>query len=141
MSVNPPWSLSVAYLNHARNIYSCWKMYCVFSIVVLNHSTHDLNDLCHDSILFLFHITILSCQHGLSNTKLRFYSFFIQQYMNVITKGSIWGCCLDVITKGSGWGCCLSFAYFFPNFSLVLLIKVLLIKKKRVAPEALSVTR
>ena len=29
-----------------------------------------------------------------------------------------------------GWGCCLCFAYFLPNFSLVLLIKSLLIKEK-----------
>ena len=39
------------------------------------------------------------------------------------------GCCLNIITKSSGWGCCLICAYLFPNFSLVLLIKVLLIKK------------
>ena len=33
------------------------------------------------------------------------------------------------ISKSSAWGCCLAFAWFFVNFSLALLIKVLLIKK------------
>ena len=32
-------------------------------------------------------------------------------------------------SKNSAWGCCLAFAWFFANFSLTLLIKVLLIKK------------
>ena len=41
------------------------------------------------------------------------------------------GVLLKCVNVGSpAWGCCLSFAYFFPNFSLALLIKVLLIKRK-----------
>ena len=35
----------------------------------------------------------------------------------------------DMSLEDPGWGCCLCFAYFLPNFSLVLLIKSLLTKK------------
>ena len=45
---------------------------------------------------------------------------------------------LNMFVKSSASGCCLGFAYFFPNFSLAVLIKVLLVKEKHVYRKAVQ---
>ena len=56
------------------------------------------------------------------------FHFHCNQSYNIIRTS--WLVYLDIFVKRSASGCCLAFASFFANFSLALLIKVLLIKKR-----------
>ena len=120
-------------------------------IIILRHLLYLLLYLCLclDLDLFLWYICDLfsfsssfslwvivssdECRHTCS------FAYFLEyaHYVWMITwmkNVKFWN------NKSSATGCCLAFAWFLANFSLALLIKVLLIKKKSVYHKDMCIT-
>ena len=73
-------------------------------------------------VIVINHITSSKQVHLFSCTFLENLLLFLNE--NLDEEGELFS-----NSQNSTWGCCFAFAWFFANFSLALLIKVLLIKK------------
>ena len=127
-------------LNFSRTKLQMLLRCCLISIFILRHFYIYYIYLCLDlglfmcylcDLYFVFIFVLIMINHIISQkqTHLTFFRHFLE-YVLLFLDHHIdeeWEYFSN--SKNSASVCCLAFAWFFTNFNLVLLIKVLLIKK------------
>ena len=115
-------------LNICNNHYT--EAHFIFSIFVSMSRSRSIYAVYIYDLFFIFSLIFIVINHitSFKQTHL-FFVHFLECLLLLLDDNVDEENKLFSNSKSSASGCCLAFASFFANFSLVLLIKVLLLKK------------